>query len=272
MFKNYFVFTLLTYVSLSLVSQDLLDSETLNRCKHENCHKEQIEKIVSMIIPEESSIESIEKSAFPGIYKVYYGDLQPLYVSEDGMYFIYGQMFKIDMRVAGVSGDQYGTFKGYEPFIQNLTEKDESEKRALLMKEIKNSELISFEAEKEIYEVTVFTDVDCGYCRKLHNEIDEYNKIGISIRYAAFPRSGLGTDTFNKMVGAWCSQDSKMAISKLKEGKSLDLSFCDSQPVSKHYAIGKKIGITGTPAIVTKSGALLPGYLSPEDLYKKLKS
>jgi len=100
----------------------------------------------------------------------------------------------------------------------------------------------------------------------------EYNDLGISIRYAAFPRSGLGTDTFTKMVGAWCSEDTKAVLTSLKDGKELRLEFCDSQPVAKHYAIGKKLGITGTPAIITNEGELLPGYYSPQDLLKKLKS
>ena len=95
--------------------------------------------------------------------------------------------------------------------------------------------------------------------------------MGITIRYAAFPRSGLGTEAFTKMVGAWCSPDPKKAITNLKNGKNPSLEFCDSQPVAKHYAIGKKVGITGTPAIITENGELLPGYYSPEDLIKKLK-
>ena len=140
------------------------------------------------------------------------------------------------------------------------------------MKEINKDELISFSSDDETYSVTVFTDVDCGYCRKLHNEIKAYNKLGISINYAAFPRSGIGTEAFTKMVGAWCSTNPKKSITYLKDGKKLDLNFCDSQPVSKHYAIGKKIGITGTPAIISSEGELFPGYYSPQDLLDKLKS
>ena len=98
-----------------------------------------------------------------------------------------------------------------------------------------------------------------------------YNEAGITVNYAAFPRSGIGTETFSKMVGAWCSNNPKESITKLKNGKKLKLSFCDSQPVAKHYAIGNKIGVTGTPAIVSSKGELLPGYHSAEDLLSKLK-
>ena len=214
-----------------------------------------IKEKISGILPPGTQIEKIEESSFPNIYKVYYGDIQPLYVSKSGKYFLYGDMFEINSSE-----------------IINLTALDIKKQRISLMKEINKDELISFSSDDETYNVTVFTDVDCGYCRKLHNEIKAYNKLGISINYAAFPRSGIGTEAFTKMVGAWCSTNPKQSITYLKDGKKLDLNFCDSQPVSKHYAIGKKIGITGTPAIISSEGELFPGYYSPQDLLDKLKS
>ena len=198
---------------------------------------------------------SIELSEFPGIYKVYYGDLQPLYVSQNGDFFIYGDMFNI-------SSDG----------IINLTDKDILQKRKLLMQEITNEELISFKAKNELFTVTVFTDVDCGYCRKLHDEITTYNEAGITVNYAAFPRSGIGTETFSKMVGAWCSNNPKESITKLKNGKKLKLSFCDSQPVAKHYAIGNKIGVTGTPAIVSSTTARWPYLFAKKRSAMNLKN
>lgn len=258
MFKNYFLFIALCF-SVIVISQNIISENAMNSCKDENCYKERVEEMVSLILPTGTIIESIERSEFPGIYKVYYGDIQPLYVSESGNYFMFGQMFKIDSQNAN------------KPVIKNITDKDISIRRQSLMQEIKTSELISFESKRQQYDLTVFTDVDCGYCRKLHKEIKQYNDLGITIRYAAFPRSGLGTDAFTKMVGAWCSADSKKAITNLKDGKNPNLNFCDSQPVAKHYAIGKKLGVTGTPAIITETGDLLPGYYSAEDLLKKLK-
>tara|TARA_Y100001936_G_C16049329_1_gene656744 strand:- start:12 stop:722 length:711 start_codon:yes stop_codon:yes gene_type:complete len=209
---------------------------------------------ISTILPPGTKIESIEKSEFPSVYKVYYGDIQPLYVSEDGDYFIFGDMFNLN-----------------SDGIINLTEKDILEKRKFFMQDIDDIELIKFTAKNELFSVVVFTDVDCGYCRKLHDEIKEYNNVGISINYAAFPRSGIGTETFTKMVGAWCSNNPKETITMLKKGEKLKSTFCDSQPIAKHYAIGNKIGVTGTPAIVSSDGELFPGYYSAEDLLKKLK-
>tara|TARA_B100001175_G_scaffold97924_2_gene83024 strand:- start:1969 stop:2685 length:717 start_codon:yes stop_codon:yes gene_type:complete len=213
-----------------------------------------IKEKISVILPPDTKIESIESSNFPSVYKVYYGDIQPLYVSADGNYFLYGDMFQIKSSK-----------------IINLTDIDISKRRISLMNEINKEELISFSSEREAYSVTVFTDVDCGYCRKLHSEIDGYNRLGISINYAAFPRSGIGTEAFTKMVGAWCSKDPKKSITNLKNGKNQRLNFCDSQPIAKHYAIGKKLGITGTPAIISEDGQLFPGYYSPDDLLAKLK-
>ena len=233
----------LNIVTVLLFSIFIVSDETL------------INEKITTILPPGTNIESIEVSEFPGIYKVYFGDIQPLYVSENGNFFIYGDMFNLN-----ANG------------IINLTEKDILEKRKVLMQDINNDELIKFEAKNELFAVTVFTDVDCGYCRKLHDEIATYNEAGITINYAAFPRSGIGTETFSKMVGAWCSNNPKDSITKLKNGKKLKLSFCDSQPVAKHYAIGNKIGVTGTPAIVSSKGELLPGYHSAEDLLSKLKS
>tara|TARA_B100001113_G_scaffold162060_1_gene132638 strand:+ start:3105 stop:3818 length:714 start_codon:yes stop_codon:yes gene_type:complete len=214
-----------------------------------------IEEKISAILPQDTNIEMIEESRFPGVYKVYYGDIQPLYVSKDGKFFLYGDMFEIKSSQ-----------------IVNLTSIDITQRRISLMREINDDELISFSSKNELYSVTVFTDVDCGYCRKLHKEMAGYNKLGITVNYAAFPRSGIGTEAFTKMVGAWCSKSPKESMTNLKNGKNPKLNFCDSQPIAKHYAIGKKLGITGTPAIVTEDGQLFPGYYSPEDLLEKLKS
>jgi thiol:disulfide interchange protein DsbC len=217
--------------------------------------EEIIRNSLEKILPAGSEIESIQESFIPGLYSVYYGDLEPIYVTKDGNFFIYGDIYKINI-----------------DSISNITDLEISKRRSIILSNLTSSELISFKSKNEKYSVTVFTDVDCGYCRKLHNQIEEYNKLGITINYAAFPRSGLGTDSFIKMVSAWCSENTKLSLTKLKNNKEVDANFCDNQPVSKHYAIGKKLGVTGTPAIFSTDGILIPGYLSPEDLLTKLKS
>ena len=207
------------------------------------------------ILPDGTVIELIEPSPIPGIYAVYYGDLQPIYVTQDGSFFIYGDIYKININS-----------------ISNITEKSVAERRKLILQNIPSEELISFKSSNEQFSVIVFTDVDCGYCRKLHNQIDEYNSLGISINYAAFPRSGIGTSAFTKMVGAWCSDNPKDSMTKLKNNSTLDISFCENQPVSKQYIIGKKLGVDGTPAIFSMDGEIFPGYIEPEELLLRLKS
>jgi thiol:disulfide interchange protein DsbC len=214
-----------------------------------------IRNSLEKILPKGSEIESIQESSIKGLYAVYYGDLEPIYVSDDGNFFIYGDIYKININS-----------------ITNITDVEISERRSTILSNLESSELISFKSKNEQYAVTVFTDVDCGYCRKLHNQIGEYNKLGITINYAAFPRSGLGTISFTKMVSAWCSDNKKSSLTRLKNNNEINKNFCDNQPVSKHYAIGNKLGVTGTPAIFSSDGRLFPGYLSPEDLLKKLQS
>ena len=194
-------------------------------------------------------------SKIDGIYKVYYGDLQPIYVSQDGNFFIYGDMYQINSNR-----------------IINITNEETKSRRVDLLSSIPSNELIIFKSKNEISAITVFTDVDCGYCRKLHSQISEYNKVGITVKYAAFPRSGIGTQTFTRMVGAWCADDPKKVITDLKNDKKLNLDFCDDQPIAKHYVIGQKLGISGTPAIITPDGELIPGYVSPEELLSRLKA
>jgi len=263
MMKSYFLAITLV-ISLNSISEEPSNFSEKRKIEY-------LKNQISLILPEESSIVSIEKSEFPGIYKVFYGDIQPIYVSEEGTYFIYGNMFKINSKNIMTGGNEFGAAYTNYPVIENITDLDVAKRRLSLMKDIEKDSLISFESQDQVFDITVFTDVDCGYCRKLHKQIKEYNDLGISVRYAAFPRSGLGTDTFTKMVGAWCSDDTKTVLTSLKDGKEPKLKFCESQPVAKHYAIGKQLGITGTPAIITSKGELLPGYYSPEDLLNKLK-
>ena len=156
--------------------------------------------------------------------------------------------------------------------ITNITKEEIKGRRSDILNSIPSKELITFKSSNELFSITVFTDVDCGYCRKLHSQIDEYNQAGITIKYAAFPRSGIGTQTFTKMVGAWCSKDPKQAMTDLKNDKKMNLEFCDEQPIARHYIIGQKLGINGTPAIITPDGDLIPGYVSPEELLLQIKT
>ena len=122
------------------------------------------------------------------------------------------------------------------------------------------------------YTVTVFTDVDCGYCRKLHSQIAEYNRLGIRVRYLFWPRSGPDTESWTKAEQVWCSANRGEALTRAKRGETLNApTNCSGLPVAREYELGKEIGIRGTPAIVLGSGEMLPGYLPPAQLLQQLR-
>ncbi|MDC3381740.1 thioredoxin fold domain-containing protein [Gammaproteobacteria bacterium] len=209
---------------------------------------------INQVLPAGMSVKGIKQSQVDGLFVVDIGDLQPIYASKDGNFFLYGEMYAIK------NGELFNTTK------QEIS----LNRRAILDSELSEKDFITFAATDEKHVITVFTDVDCGYCRKFHGEIEDYNAQGITINYVAFPRSGLESDSYNKIVSAWCSSDPKGMLTALKEGRDPALKLCQDHPVEDHYLLGQRIGITGTPAIISSSGDLLPGYLPPMELLKKL--
>ncbi|MEK9649476.1 MAG: thioredoxin fold domain-containing protein [Gammaproteobacteria bacterium] len=221
-----------------------------------NADQKMIIANLSKVLPEGVQITAVESSPIEGVFIVDIGDLQPIYVTKDGNFFFYGDLYQVE--TGGIS---------------NLTTKHENAKRKqLLNNELQADEFISFKSQNEKFEVVVFTDVDCQYCRKFHKEIDEYNKLGISVNYVAFPRNGLESESYNKIVGAWCSNNPKEILTLQKLGQNPDTVNCLDNPVSKHYFLGRKIGISGTPAIIRSDGALIPGYVPPNELIKRLEN
>lgn len=214
-------------------------------------------KIVSNllnVLPEGMSVQSIKKSQIENLYIVDIGDLQPLYVSKDGEFFFYGELYAVNGNI-----------------LENTTNDEVNLKRkSILDKALSQEDFITFQSANEKHQVTIFTDIDCGYCRKFHNEIKDFNDLGITVNYVAFPRSGLESASYNKIVTAWCSKEPKNTLTKMKQGIDVQLSLCQDHPVETHFLLGQKIGITGTPAIIKSNGELLPGYLPPEELLNRL--
>ena len=217
------------------------------------------EKIVSQlagVLPEGVQVLDVKPSPIEGVFIVDIGDLQPIYVTSDGNFFFYGDLYAVGSST-----------------ISNLTTIHESNKRKqLLDDELHSDEFITFKSLNEKFVITVFTDVDCQYCRKFHQEIDEYNELGITVNYVAFPRNGLESESYNKIVGAWCSSNPKEIMTLQKLGQTPDVINCIDNPVSKHFYLGRKIGISGTPAIIRSDGALIPGYVPPQELIKRLQN
>ena len=209
---------------------------------------------INAVLPDGMSVQSIKESQIENLFIVDIGDLQPIYASKNGEFFFYGELY-------AVNGNM----------LQNTTKDEINLKRKSILDEaLLKDDFISFKSENEKYRVTIFTDVDCGYCRKFHNEIKDFNDLGITVNYVAFPRSGLDSISYNKIVTAWCSKDPKNTLTKMKQGIDVQLSLCQDHPVETHFLLGQKIGITGTPAIIKSNGELLPGYLPPEELLNRL--
>src|SRR5690606_13363610 len=118
--------------------------------------------------------------------------------------------------------------------------------------------------------VSVFTDVDCGYCRKLHKEVPQLNAMGIEVRYLAYPRAGIGSESYQKLVTIWCAKDRQTAMTRFKNGEHVATSTCKDNPISDQYTLGDKMGVNGTPALVKVDGELIPGYMPADDLAKTL--
>ncbi|CAA0097508.1 Thiol:disulfide interchange protein DsbC [Zhongshania aliphaticivorans] len=188
-------------------------------------------------------ITNIEASGIPSLYVVTMDNGPTVYSSADGKYFIAGDMFEIS--AAG---------------IESVAEKKLKPVRKELLTQVKREDMIIFSPEGESKgAIYVFTDVDCGYCRKLHQEVPQLNAMGIEVRYLGYPRAGLSGPTYDKMVSAWCADDPKLAMNALKEGGLVDPKTC-TNPIAAEYQLGAQMGVTGTPAIVLEDGSMIPGY------------
>ncbi|GAA4877539.1 bifunctional protein-disulfide isomerase/oxidoreductase DsbC [Ferrimonas pelagia] len=176
-----------------------------------------------------------------------------LYISADGARLLHGNIYDVENGMA------------------NLTELAMGELRQTRLSDVEDS-MIVYPAKDEKYVVTVFTDISCGYCRKLHNDMAGYNERGITIRYLAFPRGGQGTSAWREMESVWCAADPAKAMTQAKaSGKAGSSQSCDNK-VAEHYALGGAFGVSGTPALVLTDGTLVPGYLPPERLLMALQT
>lgn len=200
------------------------------------------------------SYGDIQASPISGISMVQVDNGPMLYVYNDGEFFFDGDLYQVD--------------KGR--FI-NLKEQALTAVRKALLDEIQLDEMIVFTPTAPVQGViNVFTDVDCGYCRKLHKEVPELNSMGIEVRYLAFPRAGIGSASYQKIASAWCADEPRQALTALKNGEKIEENLCADNPVAKQYSLGQQMGVNGTPAIVLADGSLIPGYRPAADLARVL--
>jgi len=195
--------------------------------------------------------EELRASPIPNIYEMSRGS-EIAYVTTDGKYAISGDMFDIAKN-------------------NDITEDHRRESRVKRIGEIPESQMVIFGPKDPRYTVTVFTDVDCAYCRQLHSQIAQYNSLGIRVRYVFFPRSGPNTESWKKAEEVWCSDNRNDALTRAKLGQPLKAKPCANSPVARTYALGRDFGLQGTPAIVAADGEMIGGYMSPPELLQELK-
>ena len=211
--------------------------------------EKELKEKLTQILPQEIDLISVEKTEMKGFFRVNFEGIEPLYVSSDGNYLVSGDIYLI-------------TTEG----LVNKSEARRDYQRKTLINNLNIEEFITFEPEETLHNIYVFTDVDCGYCRQFHNQIDDYLNLGIKVNYLAYPRAGINSDSFNKISSAWCNEDPNYSLTLLKQGKNIDTKACNDNPVEKHFNLGNAIGVQGTPSIITNEGKMIPGYLPPQDL------
>lgn len=196
------------------------------------------------------TVDTVETSVIPGLYEVQFSNGPMVYSTAEGDYFIVGDVFAVGV-------------KGYT----NLTEQRRDGQRLAKLAAVEEKDMIVFSPEGETRaHVTVFTDISCFYCQKLHREVPELNKRGVEVRYLAYPRSGVDSEGFRQLATAWCADNPQDALTRLKAQQPVAENVCSDNPVAAQYKLGQQIGVRGTPALITDEGAMIPGYQSADDL------
>jgi len=195
--------------------------------------------------------ENIKTSPVDGWYMIQKGSLIA-YISKDGRYLLQGDLIDLDSKV-------------------NLSEESRTDGRRALMSGVSDDEVILFSPETPKYSVSIFTDVDCTYCRRLHSQIEQYMANGIEVRYLLYPRGGPASASWNTSEAVWCAKDRGEALTMAKLDRDFESSSCDASIVQEHYVLGQEVGLSGTPAIVLEDGELIAGYLPPDALKARLE-
>ncbi|MEW6646237.1 MAG: DsbC family protein [Pseudomonadota bacterium] len=195
-------------------------------------------------------VDSITPSPVAGLYQIAYGP-RLFYISADGRHLISGDVFDLQQDA-------------------NLTEEWRTRARAAALESSKGSMILYPAQGKARHTVTVFTDIDCTYCRKMHSGIKEMNDLGITVRYLAFPRAGIPSPSYDKLASVWCAADRNKAMDLAKNENKVDRNVCAGNPVAEHLALGRSFGVNATPTLVLDDGRVIPGYLPPEQLVQEL--
>ena len=199
-------------------------------------------------------VGSVSTSELPGLYEVQFINGPLVYSTAKGDFFLVGDIFSV-----GPGG------------YVNLAEKRRDGERVAKLASVKTDDMIVFPATGDtLASISVFTDVSCFYCQKLHKEVPALNEMGVEVRYLAYPRAGVGSEAFNQLASAWCAVDKQATLTRLKNRKSVPNNVCPENPIAAQYLLGQQLGVRGTPAIVTASGQMIPGYRTADELAETL--
>ncbi|MEY4588746.1 MAG: hypothetical protein RL497_822 [Pseudomonadota bacterium] len=215
--------------------------------------KQRINKTLKGAKPD-LSVSDVQKSSIPGVYKVSLGQGPAIYTNADGTNFIVGDFYRVN---------------GAE--VVNVSDEERNGLRAKSMAGIKKDDMIIFSPQgKPKASIYVFTDIDCGYCQMLHQNVGKMNELGIEVRYLGYPRAGLNTPSFNKLASAWCAADKKTALTKLKNREEIPNNVCPNNPIAAQFQMGQELGVSGTPALIFENGQIVPGFVEPDRLAQML--
>ena len=215
-----------------------------------NADEASIRQAMSKSMPS-VKVDSVKPAVVKGLFEVVVG-ANIYYVSEDGKYLLQGRLVDVAAR-------------------KDLTEEKLNVTRKLSIEKMGQANMIVFKPKITKYTVTIFTDIDCGYCRKLHSEIDQYLAQGITIQYLFFPRAGKGSDSYNKAVSVWCAEDRNAALTAAKKDQKLTEKTCDN-PIDEHMQLAAEFDVKGTPMIISENGNVYPGYLPAKQLVEALEN
>ncbi|NRB78015.1 MAG: thioredoxin fold domain-containing protein [Saccharospirillaceae bacterium] len=234
-----------------VMSQTLIDIDLTSPDKT----KKELKQTKSIILKKLQSIRpdlefnKVLSTSINNIFEVTYKD-GSLFTTQHADFLFTGDILKVE---------PYG--------LINMNEQKKSSSTAKTLNDIKKDDLITYQAENQKAEIYVFTDISCGYCVKLHKQMDELNALGITVNYLAYPRAGLDSDAYEYLVTAWCDDNPQNMLTQMKLGKGFNTNSCKN-PVASQYKLGQSLNIQGTPAIFLSNGAKVGGYVDAKVLAK----
>ena len=235
------------FLPLLLLFTSLLTSFGVSAADSDTSGADKLRQILAKTMPRVNPSD-ITESPIDGMYQVIVGS-QVVYMSEDARYMIEGDLYDLVTRT-------------------NVSENAKSSIRLAVINKLGPDKMLVYRPETVKNTITVVTDIDCPYCRRLHDEIPEYMENNVEVRYIFMPLKGAAD--MKKTISVWCSDDQQLALDIAKAGGEIEDKTCDN-PIREHLKLARELGVQGTPAILLEDGQLLPGYVPVDKLVTELR-